>query len=87
MADQPYARSEEERPPDPGDSEGDESQEPYEQPQPGSAGHDEEEAGSELQVEPDVEEAGEDAGAGEQSERADQESKHSHPTSDPPANY
>jgi hypothetical protein len=60
-----------------------ESRERFEQPHPGSSGH--EDAGpEELPEEPEVDEA-EDAG--EQSEHADQESKHSLPASDPPSNY
>ena len=56
-----------------------------EQPHPGATGHPEEKD-SEQRVEPEVDEAeGEDAG--EQSAQADQESKHSHPTSDAPGNY
>ena len=62
-----------------------ESRERFEQPHPGSAGH--EDAGSQdLPEEPDVDES-EGEAPGEQSEHADQESKHSHPSSDPPANY
>jgi hypothetical protein len=62
-----------------------ETEEHYEQPHPGSTGH-ESERGKGLEEEPEVDEA-DGAPADDQSEQADQESKHSHPTSDPPANY
>lgn len=56
----------------------------FEQPHPGSTGH-ESERGEDLEEDPEAEQGRE--GAGGDSEQADQESKHSHPTSDPPANY
>lgn len=60
-------------------------EEPFEQPHPGSTGH-ERERESDLPVEPEVDDA-DDGPPSEQSEQTDQESKHSYPTSDPPANY
>ena len=62
-----------------------EERERFQQPHPGSTGHAEEE-GESLEVEPEVDEAEGESSADEPTQ-ADQESKHSYPTSDPPANY
>ena len=66
------------------DDQGEESTEKFEQPHPGSTGHAGEE-GKEQDVEPAAE--GADDAGDDESGRVEQESKHSHPTSDPPANY
>jgi hypothetical protein len=58
----------------------------YEQPHPGATGHPRSED-AELADEPEVDDADDQGTPGEQSRQADQESKHSYPTSDPPSNY
>ena len=66
------------------DRAGEEDAERFEQPHPGSTGHAEEQ-GKPQEEEPEADGAGDPTSDG--SGQVEQESKHSHPTSDPPANY
>ena len=66
------------------DREDEEGAERFEQPHPGSTGHAEEQ-GKRQEEEPEA--GGADDPSSEASGQVEQESKHSHPTSDPPANY